>query len=70
MTDAEVMKRLEKVERDNRGLKRGGLTLLVLLVALTTIYAVRPVPDVIKAHKFEAVDGAGKVRPMPRFFSL
>lgn len=59
MADTELAKRLEKLERDNTRLKRGGLALLVLLVALTTIYATRPVPDVIKAHKFEAVDSAG-----------
>lgn len=62
MPDTELTRRLEKLERDNRRLKRGGLALLAMLVALTTIYATRPVPDVIKAHKFEVLDSAGKVR--------
>lgn len=60
MTEAELTKRLEKLERDNRRLKRGGLALLAMLVTLTTIYATRPVPDVIKAHEFDVVDTAGK----------
>lgn len=62
MTEAELTARLERLERDNRRLKRGALALFVTLVALTTIYATRPVPEVIKAHEFEAVDGLGKVR--------
>lgn len=62
MSDAELARRLERLERDNQRLKRGGLAILVLLAALTTIYATRPIPQVIKAHEFEAVDSAGKVR--------
>lgn len=62
MTDSELLARLEKLERDNRRLKRFGLAALALAGALGLIAAARPVPNVIKAHKFEVVDGAGKVR--------
>jgi hypothetical protein len=62
MTDTELARRLEKLERDNRRLKRSLLGVLVLLAALAGIHATRPVPDVIKAHSFEAVDGSGRVR--------
>lgn len=62
MTDTELQSRLEKLERDNRRLKRIGVAALVLAGALGLMAATRPVPDVIKAHKFEAVDGAGVER--------
>lgn len=62
MTEAELGQRLERVERMNRRLMRGGLAALVLLVALGGIYAERPVPTVIKSHDFDVVDAAGKVR--------
>ncbi len=61
MSETELAERLETLERDNRRLKCGGLALLVILVALTTIYATRPVPDVIKAHEFDLVNNQEKV---------
>ena len=60
MTDADLVKRLEKLERDNWRMKRLALLALVLAAVLGAIYATRPVPDVIKAHSFEAVDGSGR----------
>jgi hypothetical protein len=62
MPEHELYKRLEKLERDNRRLKRGSLALLVVLTAMTTIYATRPIPDVVEAHKFLLVDKSGKPR--------
>lgn len=62
MPDTEITQRLEKLERENRRLRRGGLALLAALVAFTAIYATRPIPDVIEAHKFVVVDSSGKRR--------
>ena len=62
MTDTELARRLEKLERDNRRFKRLGFAALVLVSALGAIYATRPVPDVIKARSFRVVDAAGVVR--------
>lgn len=62
MTDSELLKRLEKLERDNRRLKRFGLAALALVAGLGLVAAARPVPKVIKAHEFEVVNSAGTVR--------
>lgn len=62
MTQSELLGRLERVERDNRRLKRCGLALLAFLVALTAVYATRPVPQKITAHEFDVVDSSGRVR--------
>lgn len=62
MSETELVERLEKLERDNRRLKRLGTAALVLAAALGLTAAARPVPDVIKAHAFEVVDSAGKLR--------
>lgn len=64
MSDIELAERVEKLERDNRRLKRGGIALVAILVALAIAYATatRPVPDVIKAHEFDAVDNFGTVQ--------
>jgi hypothetical protein len=62
MPDTEFTARLERLERDNRRLKRGGLLLLAMLVALIVIYATRPVPDRITAHEFDLVDATGTTR--------
>lgn len=62
MSETELVARLEKLERDNRRLKRLGAAALVLAAALGLIAATRPVPDVIKAHEFDVVDNAGGSR--------
>lgn len=59
MIEAELIQRLEKLERDNRRLKRLGVAALVLTAAFGAVYAARPIPDIIKAHAFVAVDAAG-----------
>lgn len=61
MTEADLVNRLEKLERDNRRFKRLALAALVLPIALVSIYATRPVPQKITAHEFDVVDSAGKV---------
>lgn len=62
MSEEELVRRLEKLERDNRHLKGLGLGTVVLAVALGSIYATRPVPQLIRAHTFEVTDNAGRVR--------
>lgn len=62
MTESELVARLEKLERDNRRLKRLGAAALVLVAALGLIAAAQPVPNVIRAHTFEVVDGHGNTR--------
>lgn len=62
MTESELVARLENLERDNQRLKRIGAAVLIVAAALGLIAATRPVPDVIKAHRFEAVDAAGKTK--------
>ena len=62
MTEAELVARLEKLERDNRRLKRIGAGVLVLAAAVGMIAATRPVPQKITAHEFDVVDGRGTVR--------
>lgn len=62
MTDTELVARIEKLERDNRRLKRLGVAALVLVGALGLVAATRPEPGVIKAHAFEVIDGQGRAR--------
>lgn len=61
MSETELVARLEKLERDNRRLKRLGVAALVLVAALGLMAATQPVPNVIKAHKFEVLNSSGKV---------
>jgi hypothetical protein len=62
MTETELARRLEKLERDNRRLKGLATIALIIAAALGAIYAARPVPQRIEAHEFDVVDNAGKVR--------
>lgn len=61
MSEIDLIVRLEKLEQDNRRLKRLGTAALVLASALALMAATRSVPNVIRAHEFEVVDNAGKV---------
>ena len=62
MTDSELLTRLEKLERDNRRLKRFGVAALALAAGVGVVAAARPIPNAIKAHEFDVGDNAGKVR--------
>ncbi|HXH50805.1 MAG TPA: hypothetical protein VNM47_15790 [Terriglobia bacterium] len=69
MNDKELAQRLEKLERDNRRLKRVTVGAVALAAALGAIYAVAcsssgvmPGAERVTAHAFDVVDGAGKVR--------
>ena len=73
MTDIELTKRLETLERDNRRLKRLAAAGFALVAALGVIYAAsctslrrmseaRSISQKITAHEFDVVDGTGKVR--------
>ena len=62
MAEADLIERLEKLERDNRRLKWLALLPLVLIAALGAIYATRPVPQKITAHEFDVVNAADAVR--------
>jgi hypothetical protein len=62
MTDVELARRLERLERDNRRLKGFAVGALVLATALFGIYAAQPVPEKITAHEFDVVDSTGKIR--------
>ncbi|HUY14148.1 MAG TPA: hypothetical protein VMX16_11050 [Terriglobia bacterium] len=62
MNEAEIARRLEKLERDNRRLKGFAFATMVLAAAVGGIYATRPVPKTITAHAFEVVDNSGSLR--------
>ena len=69
MTDKEIARRLEKLERDNRRLKRVAFAGMALAAALVVIYSVacssggiKPGAEKVTAREFDMVDSAGKVR--------
>jgi hypothetical protein len=73
MTDNEVARRLERLERDNRGLKRAAVAGFALAAAMGVIYSVactsgrnsvsiKPDAEKVTAREFDVVDSAGKVR--------
>lgn len=73
MTDNEFARRLEKLERDNRRLKRVAIAGIALAAALGVIYSVacssgrnsagiKPDAEKLTAREFDMVDSAGKVR--------
>ncbi len=62
MTQDELIERLQKLERDNRRMKKLGVAALVLAAALGVMAATRPVPDVVTSHKFVLLDRHGRAR--------
>ena len=69
MTDNEFARRLEKLERDNRRLKRVAFAGFALAAALGVVYSVacssgsiKPDAEMVTAREFDVVDSAGKVR--------
>ena len=62
MTEMELVQRLERLERDNRRLKRLGAAALTMAAALGAIYATRPAPEKVTAREFDLVDSSGALR--------
>jgi hypothetical protein len=62
MNETELIARLERLEGDNRRMKRLGIAALALAAGLGLMAAERPVPDVIKAKGFDVVDNQGRIR--------
>lgn len=73
MTDNEFARRLERLERDNRRLKRAAVAGIALAAALGVLYsaacssgrhpaAIKPDAEKVTAREFNVVDSAGKVR--------
>lgn len=61
MTDSEVPERLEKLERENRGLKVVGIAAMLGIAGILLIAAARPVPEKITVHEFDVLESSGKV---------
>ncbi|HET7101746.1 MAG TPA: hypothetical protein VFJ52_11390 [Terriglobia bacterium] len=73
MTDNEFARRLERLERDNRRLKRVAIAGIVLAATLGVLYSIacssgrnsagiKPDAEKLTAREFDMVDGAGKLR--------
>lgn len=65
MSEAELVARIDRLERDNRKLKRTVLAALVLVaiaMGLGAAYATPAIPQKIAAHEFDVVDAAGNLR--------
>ncbi len=72
MTETELIRRLDKLERDNRRLKGFALGVVVLAAAVIAIYASQPAPNKIVAHELEVVNESGIPRVIidPGFVKL
>jgi hypothetical protein len=62
MSEAELVNRLELLERQNRRLRWVGATTLCVVVALVLMGVARPVAEVVTAEKFSLVDANGQER--------
>jgi hypothetical protein len=62
MTIEELSARLEKVERTNRRWRAGGIVALVLVAAGAAMGQAASPEKVIRAGRFEALDGEGRPR--------
>ena len=73
MTQDDLLKRIESLERDNRRMKTLGLVALVIVAALGAMYTAscsltgrragtRGALDKVTAHEFDVLDPSGKVR--------
>jgi hypothetical protein len=62
MTIEELSARLEKVERQNRWMRAGGIAALVLVAAGAAMGQAAAPPKVIQAERFEVRDAGGKTR--------
>src|SRR3974377_2102646 len=57
-----IADRIEKLEKQNRRIKRGGVTLFVAVSALVLMGQTMPTPHVVEAQKFVLKDASGNVR--------
>jgi hypothetical protein len=62
MTEADLAMRLDRLERDNKRLKRSLAVTLISLLALAAIGATEYVPKKITAHELDIVDDQGRMR--------
>jgi hypothetical protein len=62
MTERELNERLERLEKDNRRLKRVGMVAVLIAAGLGAIAATRPTPERITAHEVDIVGSRGNTR--------
>ncbi|MCP4200939.1 MAG: hypothetical protein GY769_03295 [bacterium] len=64
MTDAELSNRLERLERENRWMRRVGFAVVVVAMAVALIGAAKPeeIPEMIEARMFRVIDEKGSPR--------
>lgn len=67
MSEAELIARLERLERDNRRLKRFAVMALTIAAAIGTMAAAQPVPQKIVAHQFALEDAQGRTQAILGF---
>lgn len=70
-----IVARLEKLERENRRLRRAGIAMVLGLALLGILGATRPAPKTLRARELLLTDSAGNVRAKlsaqnPRYPSL
>jgi len=58
----DILKRVERLERENRGLKRAGFLTLVGFAAIVLMGQAAPKSRTVEAEKFVLKDASGKVR--------
>jgi hypothetical protein len=60
MSETELVRRLERLERENRRLRLAGMAAFCVAAALALMGVARPVPQVLTAEKFNLVNAAGQ----------
>lgn len=58
----EILERLEKLERENRWLKRGGMAAVALASLVVILGMASPAPQTLTAHQILLTDSSGRVR--------
>jgi hypothetical protein len=57
---SEIVSRMERIEKENRRLKRAALVVMLVAGVIVLVGAARPTPDIIRAQKFVVVNARGK----------